>query len=208
MAVRALIALWTACIVAQAVLNFFLYRNAIYKRCPVFTAFLSYDLARWVGMYGVWLWGTRTQYGFWFLASEPGSMILLCAAGIEAFGQLVHEKPPLAAYVAIILAVLSVGCVLPHVREVPMTWMFTQRALMAFVPLSLLVVASAWHEQLPDGHGIIITVFCLFDLVTYLSLALYPEWAKTHPLDAPLFVMSGQCCCLVAWAVRFSRISR
>lgn len=187
-------ALWAASLLAEATV-------LLRRRPPVFTAFVSVDLARSSLMFAVWLWGTRNQYGFWFLATEPFDMILLCAAGIEAFGRLVREQPPLGAYVTIICCVLAVGFVLPSVSGVPMTRMFTQRALMAFVPLALLIAAAVWHSRWPDYHGAVFGLFCLFDLVTYLSLALYPEWARARPLDAPLFVMSGQLGCMVAWAV-------
>lgn len=191
-------ALWAASLCVEAAV-------LLRRRPPVFAAFVSVDLARSSLMFAIWLWGTRNQYGFWFLTTEPFDMILLCAAGIEAFGRLVRERAPLGAYVVIIGSVLAVGFVLPSVSGVPMTRMFTQRALMAFVPLALLIAAGVWHSRWPDYHGAVFSAFCLFDLVTYLSLALYPEWAKSRPLDAPLFVMSGQLGCMVAWAVRNPR---
>lgn len=188
-------ALWAASLLVEA--------TVLLRRHPrVFTTFVLVDLARSSLMFAVWLWGTRNQYGFWFLITEPFDMILLCAAGIECFGRLVRERPPVAAYVAIISAVLMVGFVLPSVSGVPMTRMFTQRALMAFVPLALMIAAGVWHSRWPDYHGAVFALFCLFDLVTYLSLALYPEWARSRPLDAPLFVMCGQLGCLIAWSVR------
>lgn len=168
----------------------------------MFTAFLLVDWIRSRIMFEIWADGTRTQYAFWFLVTEPFDMVLFCAAGIEAFGRLVRERPPLSAYVVIICSVAAVGFVLPSVSGVVMTRMFTQRALMAFTPLALIIAAAAWHSRWPDPHVFIFALFCLFDLVTYLSLALYPEWARTRPLDAPLFVMAGQLGCLIAWSVR------
>ena len=210
-----LVTIWTAALMTQAVLSFALLRGP--RELPCFTRFILVDFARWALMYALWLYGTRTQYGYAFLFTEPFSMILLACAGIEAFGLHVRERPPWTAYVTIIVAVLLIGAALPHhdlqtraapnIYEIALNRMFMQLALFAIVTIVLLVVPSAWHERLPDAHGLILFTFCLFDLVTYLSLTIYPAWAKARPLDAPLFVMTGQLGCLVAWAIRFCRRS-
>ena len=205
-----LVTIWTAALMTQAVLSFALLRGP--RELPCFTRFVVVDFARWVFIFVVVReYGFRSsEYGFSFLFTEPFSMILLAAAGIEAFGRHVNERPPWSAYVTIIVAVLLIGAALPHhelqsrtaptVYEIALNKMFMQRALFAFLTVALLLVASAWHERPPDAHGTILFCFCLFDLVTYLSLTIYPEWAKARPLDAPLFVMSGQLGCLIAWA--------
>ena len=212
-----LVTTWAAVLMTQAVLSFALILRP--RGLPWFTRFIVADFIRWIFLFAVvWRYGFRsTQYGFSFLFTEPISMILLACAGIEAFGRHVRERPPWTAYVTIIVSVLLIGAALPHhnlqsraapsIYEIALNKMFMQRALFAFLTVALLLVASAWHERPPDAHGTILFCFCLFDLVTYLSLTIYPAWAKARPLDAPLFVMTGQLGCLVAWAIRFCRRS-
>lgn len=205
-----LVTVWFAALLTQATLMFALLRGP--RALPWFTRFLVVDFVRWALLFWLFRYGTQTQYGYAFLCTEPVSMILLAAAGIEAFGRNVKERPPLSAYVTICVAVLLIGAALPHhnlqtraaptIYEIALNRMFMQRALFAFLVVALLLVASAWHERLPDAHGIILFAFCLFDLVTYLSLTIYPAWAKSRPLDGPLFVMSGQTACLMAWTIR------
>lgn len=205
-----LVTIWTAALMTQAVLSFALLSRT--RELPCFRRFVVVDFVRWALLFWLFRYGTQTHYGYAFLYTEPASMILLAATGIEAFGRLVHERPPPSAYWTIIVAVLLIGAALPHhnlqtraaptIYEIALNKMFMQRALFAFLVVALLLVASAWHERLPDAHGIILFCFCLFDLVTYLSLTIYPAWAKSRPLDGPLFVMSGQLGCLMAWTVR------
>lgn len=198
---RALIAAWAFSIITEAALALRIVRCRWWRRLPVFTVFIAVDLLRSMGMFAVWLWGTRQQYAAGFMVTEWPDMILFCTSGIEAFARRFSEPPPLPVYALIVGLVLTAGYGLPPAENVPLNRMFMQRSLVAFSVAAVLLVGSAWCECWPGWHAGILAAFAVIDLIAYFSLALFPEWAKTDPYSAPLLVTVGQGLCWLAWTV-------
>lgn len=203
---------WLGHILTELLLLVCLIRGGAFRRRPYFAWFIAFDVARATALFPLWKRATWTAYGYSFLITEPVDMLLLACAGIEAFGMFVQERVPFKACVALIVPVLLVGAVIPYQylqsrpaptwQEVLLNKMFLERALVTALPVALLWWWSWFHEREPDTDSIVLIVFCLFDLITYFSMALFPAWVKSNPFYGPLFVMSGQTACLMAWTIR------
>lgn len=211
-------AVWLGHILAEAVLLAALWRARSFANLPCFCWFIAFDLARAAVLLPLWSSRTWTAYGYGYLITEPADMILLSCAGIEAFGLFVRERPTRAAYAAFILPVLIVGIAIPSHQlqsrvdptwqEVLMNKAFMCRALLTSMPVGLIWGWAWWHDRMPDARTIVLMAFCLFDLVTYFSLAIAPGWVKARPYDGALFVLSGQTACMLAFDFLFTARTR
>lgn len=216
LAIECVRTLWLSAVLVQPILFAALFRSGCAREFSVFTAFIGYDAVRWAWMLWVFMNHSPRQYGFWFMLLEPGSAVLLAASGIEVFGRLIGERIPLRAYVVMIAAVILAGLPFPHPQmqsarvptwqEVLLNKMFTERALLVmFLVLGLISVTAAIRVKMPDWHGVILFLFGFADVSTYASLAAFPQWAKERPVEGPLFVLSAQLTCLLAWLIYLIR---
>jgi len=82
-----IIGIWAAAIVVQALVLCLLVRRGHFRRFPLFTAWIGFDLIRWSIIFAIYINAYRTdKYAIIFAVTEPLDILLLAAAGLEAAG--------------------------------------------------------------------------------------------------------------------------
>lgn len=189
------IGVWAASIVAQLVILAMLVRHGHFRRLPLFTAWITWDMLRSVAVFSVYtLIGHDTNaYAIIFAWTEPMVLLLFAGAGLEAAGA--------ASFGWGLAIALGFGMMIDFpVSDLPLRTQFMTRALVAGAVASALVIRSTaellWYTS-------IFLLFCVIDLTTYLSIVMF--WPNLDRAAVSLFVMVGQLCCLIAWAGYFRK---
>lgn len=194
------ISAWAAAILVQALILALLVRRGHFRRLPLFTAWLTFDLIRWSIIFAIYINAFRTnKYAVIFAWTEPLDMMLLAVAGLEAAGP--------AAFGWGLSVALAVGIVKDFpITDLPLRIQFMTRSLIAGAVASSLTIRSTLlvlNREAPGWHRMIFLLFCMIDLTAYFRVV--TMWPKLDRDATQAFVMVGQLCCLIAWAGYFRK---
>ena len=88
----------------------------------------------------------------------------------------------------------------------PLRMQFLTRALLAGAAAASLTIQSTLMvlgREAPGWHRTIFLLFCIVDLATYFRIVTL--WPTLDVAATQAFVMVGQLCCLISWAIYFRR---